>query len=185
MKNASTAPAYRLWTPTGDAFPAVGASAVGFGKAMTDVDSKWFNKDAWRLESFVKRDKTSAFWVDPAASKDSKKASVQATFGYDDVARNLKYRGITDDSLNHTSELAYTLPLQDGEQRVKVTLKTKLDAATFLPKTDDVETKIFWKAMLPALTAEAVVKQTKEGADSVNAWVQGEVSDDIAYGGLV
>ena len=69
MKNASTAPGYRLWTPTGDVFPAPGASAVGFGKAMTDVDTKWYNKDAWRMESFVKSGKQSGFWVDPAANK--------------------------------------------------------------------------------------------------------------------
>ena len=45
--------------------------------------------------------------------------------------------------------------------------------------------QLFWKAMMPQYTAEAVVKQTKEGTEALNVWVQGEVSDECAYGGIV
>eukprot|EP00659_Diplonema_papillatum_P020269 gene20269-31186_t len=141
MKSASTAPAFRLWTPTGELFPGVGASAVGFGKAMTDIDTKWFNKDAWRIESFLKRGTTTEMWIDPAANKNSKGSTISAVFGYDDMERGIKYRGTTDDSLGHTSEVSYALPLQNGTQRMKVAVSTGLDKATFLPKTDKVTTK--------------------------------------------
>ncbi|KAJ9462326.1 hypothetical protein DIPPA_08223 [Diplonema papillatum] len=185
MKNATTAPAFRLWTPTGETFPGVGASAVGFGKTMTDIDTKWFNKDAWRIESFLKRGPTTEMWIDPSAIKNAKGGSVSAVFGYDDMERNIKYRGTTDDSLNHTSELAYTLPLQNGVQRVKASVKTSLDKGTFVPNTQKVETKLFWKAMMPQFTAEAILKQTASGPQAFNVWVQGEVTPDIAYGGIV
>eukprot|EP01063_Lacrimia_lanifica_P022007 TRINITY_DN29717_c0_g1_i1.p2 TRINITY_DN29717_c0_g1~~TRINITY_DN29717_c0_g1_i1.p2 ORF type:complete len:328 (+),score=149.24 TRINITY_DN29717_c0_g1_i1:58-1041(+) len=185
MKNASTPPAFRMWTPTGETFPGIGASAVGFGKAATDVDSKWFNKDTWKVESYLKRDaEQSQIWVDPVATKNAKGGNVNLTFGYDNASTGVKYRASTDDSMKHTSEVAYTLPLLDGTQRVKVAVNTALEKDTFLPKTDSVATKIFWKAMMPQYTAEAIVKQNNGASESLNVWVQGEVNPDFAYGGI-
>eukprot|EP01064_Diplonema_japonicum_P013019 TRINITY_DN20391_c0_g2_i2.p1 TRINITY_DN20391_c0_g2~~TRINITY_DN20391_c0_g2_i2.p1 ORF type:complete len:317 (+),score=129.79 TRINITY_DN20391_c0_g2_i2:58-1008(+) len=177
MKNASSPPHFRLWAPTGEPLPAIGA---GFGKAILDLEAKWYNKDAWRVESFVKRDKDSLMWIDPAASKDSKKASVSGTVGYDDMERNIKYRGKTDESMKHTSELAYYLPFVDGEQRMKVELNGTLDCSGLSSPT----TKVFWKAMLKKFTAEAMIVTGKSGPTTLNAWVQGEVNDDLAYGAL-
>eukprot|EP01059_Diplonema_ambulator_P031768 TRINITY_DN5945_c0_g1_i1.p1 TRINITY_DN5945_c0_g1~~TRINITY_DN5945_c0_g1_i1.p1 ORF type:complete len:319 (+),score=152.16 TRINITY_DN5945_c0_g1_i1:57-1013(+) len=178
MKNASSPPNFRLWAPTGEPLPVIGA---GFGKAILDLESKWYNKDAWRIESFLKRDKESKMWMDPAASKDSKKASVSGTFGYDDMERNIQYRGKTDDSMGHTSELAHVMPFMDGEQRLKIELSGKIDGLSLA----DPKTKVFWKALLKKVTFETMIETGKGGPKKVNAWVQGEVNKDLAYGALV
>eukprot|EP01059_Diplonema_ambulator_P031771 TRINITY_DN5945_c0_g1_i4.p1 TRINITY_DN5945_c0_g1~~TRINITY_DN5945_c0_g1_i4.p1 ORF type:complete len:330 (+),score=157.86 TRINITY_DN5945_c0_g1_i4:57-1046(+) len=189
MKNASSPPNFRLWAPTGEPLPVIGA---GFGKAILDLESKWYNKDAWRIESFLKRDKESKMWMDPAASKDSKKASVSGTFGYDDMERNIQYRGKTDDSMGHTSELAFTRAICCGEQRFKVEVAGTLACDPTKPcgcpslNIDNIKsTKVFWKAMLKKFTFETMVETSKDGPKKVNAWVQGEVNKDLAYGALV
>eukprot|EP01064_Diplonema_japonicum_P013018 TRINITY_DN20391_c0_g2_i1.p1 TRINITY_DN20391_c0_g2~~TRINITY_DN20391_c0_g2_i1.p1 ORF type:complete len:327 (+),score=135.60 TRINITY_DN20391_c0_g2_i1:55-1035(+) len=187
MKNASSPPHFRLWAPTGEPLPAIGA---GFGKAILDLEAKWYNKDAWRVESFVKRDKDSLMWIDPAASKDSKKASVSGTVGYDDMERNIKYRGKTDESMKHTSELAFSRPVCCGEQRFKVEVSGNLVCENAAPinfpafNIANPTTKVFWKAMLKKFTAEAMIVTGKSGPTTLNAWVQGEVNDDLAYGAL-
>eukprot|EP01060_Flectonema_neradi_P034733 TRINITY_DN619_c0_g1_i3.p1 TRINITY_DN619_c0_g1~~TRINITY_DN619_c0_g1_i3.p1 ORF type:complete len:314 (+),score=85.97 TRINITY_DN619_c0_g1_i3:83-1024(+) len=156
---------------------AFGPGALGAGKSMNDLYTKGFNGDAWRMESYLKRDKTNQVWVDPSANLSGAGNKLSATFGYDNMDANMKYRGTTDNSFGHTSELAWTLPLQDGDQRVKVEIRTKLDKQTFLPDVSTASKKFFYKATLPKITGEAEVD-----GENAKVWARGSVCDDLAYG---
>ena len=144
---------------------------------MNDMYTKGYNGDVWKMDAYLKRDKSNQVWVDPAASVAGGKGSVSSTFGYDNMDANLKYRGKTDSNMRHTSELAWTLPLQEGDQRIKVEVSTTLNDQTFLPDVNDAKTKFFYKATLPKVTGEAEFDNKL-----VKAWARGAVCPDLAYG---